>query len=754
MATLETSYFNKLFGSINCPLEVRKTFELVEFMAYIDYTSISIDHIVSAILYYYRDNEPDNPITKLYPANVYAGRLRKKNDTKISFTNFSSENVSYSFAPNITPDVKVLFSTLRNETLQISVPLIFWKICKLCKKHKFQNAPLLYNDGDSFENLYSLLQVKFKYEYAYSKKLEIKFGTDLTYMAYQKKFTQIIGRDSELNHILRILSKKNKNNPLLVGDPGVGKTHIVEALASLFVQSKIPKRFFGKHIIRLNIHELTAGTKYRGDLENNVCSFMANIEKLGNPIIFIDEIHTIGKYSSSGSSDLDDLFKPYLLNPDFCIIGATTTKEYRIFEKDPAFERRFDVVKIDEPSVPEAIEILKGLKTTFEKFHNIQISDNVIETCVLLSQRYIATSSLPDKCIDILDEACAKLEVLNCSQKTLTVNDIRKIITEKTGIPVSNITSNESANLLTLSTTLKEKIIGQSSAIDTIVHALKRARLDLQDSNRPLASFLFAGTTGVGKTETAKVLANEYFGDPNALIRFDMSEYQGKETVQRLTGSSPGYVGYEEGGQLTNAVKAKPYCVVLFDEIEKAHSDVLDILLQILDDGRLTDGSGITVNFKNTLIILTTNIGATSIQKNPLGFGKDDSTSNIEAIAMSELKKELRPELINRLTNIVVYNSLSQTDCEKIVALYLKQFVFQLKQKGITLITEKGVPKKVVSIGYNKTYGAREIKRTFERMVVDPIADLILSDISATKIHMNSTLNCSIISTKHYKKSY
>lgn len=320
------------------------------------------------------------------------------------------------------------------------------------------------------------------------------------------------------------------------------------------------------------------------------------------------------------------------MNPDFCIIGATTTKEYRIFEKDPAFERRFDVVKIDEPSVPEAIEILKGLKTTFEKFHNIQISDNVIETCVLLSQRYIATSSLPDKCIDILDEACAKLEVLNCSQKTLTVNDIRKIITEKTGIPVSNITSNESANLLTLSTTLKEKIIGQSSAIDTIVHALKRARLDLQDSNRPLASFLFAGTTGVGKTETAKVLANEYFGDPNALIRFDMSEYQGKETVQRLTGSSPGYVGYEEGGQLTNAVKAKPYCVVLFDEIEKAHSDVLDILLQILDDGRLTDGSGITVNFKNTLIILTTNIGATSIQKNPLGFGKDDSTSNIEQL--------------------------------------------------------------------------------------------------------------------------
>ena len=565
----------------------------------------------------------------------------------------------------------------------------------------------------------------------------------MTFNATKNKYDKLIGRAEELEQILRIISKRAKNNPILVGEPGVGKTHIIEALAQLFTQNKVPTRLIGKKIVSLNTTELAAGTKYRGDLEKKFQSFMDTVSSVG-AIIFIDEIHTICLNSSSEFGSLGDMLKPYLLDSKYCIIGTTTPKEFRLIEKDPALARRFDVVRIAEPTISEAIEILHGLKHIYENFHSVTIPNKVIENCVKLSDRYISTSSLPDKALDVLDEACSKLECdISSHRRLLGTDDICEIITKKTGIAVHTLKSAEKIGVLNLESKLKAQVIGQDNAISGIVRAIKRATLDLHDENRPIASFLFAGTTGVGKTETAKILASEYFGNPKALIRLDMSEYSTNETVHRLTGSSPGYVGYNEGGQLTNAVKNQPYSVVLFDEIEKAHPDVLNILLQILDDGRLTDNSGVTVNFKNTIIILTTNIGA---DVKPVGFGKE-TLSDHEKTFMTEIRKNLRPELINRLSNIVVYNTLTKPDCENIVRIYLSAFQSKLRTKGISIKYAPDLPINIVESGYNKLYGAREIKRTFEKMVIDKVTDLILTT-NATNIYIDSYNNLSITSTK------
>lgn len=573
--------------------------------------------------------------------------------------------------------------------------------------------------------------------------MSVSCGTDMTFNATKNKYDKLIGRAEELEQILRIISKRAKNNPILVGEPGVGKTHIIEALAQLFTQNKVPARLIGKKIVSLNTTELTAGTKYRGDLEKKFQSFMDTVSSAG-AIIFIDEIHTICLNSSSEFGSLGDMLKPYLLDSKYCIIGTTTPKEFRLIEKDPALARRFDVVRIAEPTISEAIEILHGLKHIYENFHSVTIPNKVIENCVKLSDRYISTSSLPDKALDVLDEACSKLECdISSHRRLLSTDDICEIITKKTGIAVHALKSAEKIGVLNLESKLKAQVIGQDNAISGIVRAIKRATLDLHDENRPIASFLFAGTTGVGKTETAKILASEYFGNPKALIRLDMSEYSTNETVHRLTGSSPGYVGYNEGGQLTNAVKNQPYSVVLFDEIEKAHPDVLNILLQILDDGRLTDNSGVTVNFKNTIIILTTNIGA---EVKPVGFGKE-TVFDHEKTFMTEIRKTLRPELINRLSNIVVYNTLTKTDCEKIVRIYLSTFQSKLRTKGISIKYAPDLPANIVESGYNKLYGAREIKRTFEKMVIDKVTDLILTT-NATNIYIDSYNNLSITSTK------
>ena len=747
MRQASNEFFNDIFGTIKATNDVRTVFTLAECLASYDYTNVSVDYLVSAILYYYRDYEPNSIVAQLYPAEKYIVELKKSaelSDLRISFSDFANEKPIQCHRPGITSDVDTLFVDLYDyANVQITVPILLYVICNTCKKttNGFQKLPLLCKNEDKFQELYSYVSTEFQLTYKYSQKLSVNCGTDMTFNATQSKYDKIIGRTEELEQILRIISKRTKNNAILVGEPGVGKTHIIEALAQLFTQNKVPARLVGKKIVSLNTTELIAGTKYRGDLEKKLQSFMDTVSSVG-AIIFIDEIHTICINSSNES--LGDMLKPYLLDSQYCIIGTTTPKEYRLIEKDSALARRFDVVRIAEPTISEAIEILHGLKHIYEDFHSVTIPHKVIENCVKLSDRYISTSSLPDKALDVLDEACSKLECdISSRRRLLSTDDIREIITKKTGIAVHALKSAEKIGVLNLESKLKAQVIGQDNAISGIVRAIKRATLDLHDENRPIASFLFAGTTGVGKTETAKILASEYFGNPKALIRLDMSEYSTNETVHRLTGSSPGYVGYNEGGQLTNAVKNQPYSVVLFDEIEKAHPDVLNILLQILDDGRLTDNSGVTVNFKNTIIILTTNIGA---EVKPVGFGKE-TVFDHEKTFMTEIRKTLRPELINRLSNIVVYNTLTKTDCEKIVRIYLSTFQSKLRTKGISIKYAPDLPANIVESGYNKLYGAREIKRTFEKMVIDKVTDLILTT-NATNIYIDSYNNLSITSTK------
>ena len=747
MKQASNEFFNDIFGTIKATNDVRTVFTLAECLASYDYTNVSVDYLVSAILYYYRDYEPNSIVAQLYPAEKYIVELKKSaelSDLRISFSDFANEKPIQCHRPGITSDVDTLFVDLYDyANVQITVPILLYVICNTCQKttNGFQKLPLLCKNEDKFQELYSYVSTEFQLTYKYSQKLSVNCGTDMTFNATQSKYDKIIGRTEELEQILRIISKRTKNNAILVGEPGVGKTHIIEALAQLFTQNKVPARLVGKKILSLNTTELIAGTKYRGDLEKKLQSFMDTVSSVG-AIIFIDEIHTICINSSNES--LGDMLKPYLLDSQYCIIGTTTPKEYRLIEKDSALARRFDVVRIAEPTISEAIEILHGLKHIYEDFHSVTIPHKVIENCVKLSDRYISTSSLPDKALDVLDEACSKLECdISSRRRLLSTDDIREIITKKTGIAVHALKSAEKIDVLNLESKLKAQVIGQDNAISGIVRAIKRATLDLHDENRPIASFLFAGTTGVGKTETAKILASEYFGNPKALIRLDMSEYSTNETVHRLTGSSPGYVGYNEGGQLTNAVKNQPYSVVLFDEIEKAHPDVLNILLQILDDGRLTDNSGVTVNFKNTIIILTTNIGA---DVKPVGFGKE-TVSDHEKTFMAEIRKTLRPELINRLSNIVVYNTLTKTDCEKIVCIYLSAFQSKLRTKGISIKYAPDLPANIVESGYDKSYGAREIKRTFEKMVIDKVADLILTT-NATNIYIDSYNNLSITSTK------
>ena len=747
MRQASNEFFNDIFGTIKATNDVRTVFTLAECLASYDYTNVSVDYLVSAILYYYRDYEPNSIVAQLYPAEKYIVELKKSaelSDLRISFSDFANEKPIQCHRPGITSDVDTLFVDLYDyANVQITVPILLYVICNTCKKttNGFQKLPLLCKNEDKFQELYSYVSTEFQLTYKYSQKLSVNCGTDMTFNATQSKYDKIIGRTEELEQILRIISKRTKNNAILVGEPGVGKTHIIEALAQLFTQNKVPARLVGKKIVSLNTTELIAGTKYRGDLEKKLQSFMDTVSSVG-AIIFIDEIHTICINSSNES--LGDMLKPYLLDSQYCIIGTTTPKEYRLIEKDSALARRFDVVRIAEPTISEAIEILHGLKHIYENFHSVTIPNKVIENCVKLSDRYISTSSLPDKALDVLDEACSKLECdISSHRRLLSTDDICEIITKKTGIAVHALKSTEKIGVLNLESKLRAQVIGQDNAISGIVRAIKRATLDLHDENRPIAGFLFAGTTGVGKTETAKILASEYFGNPKALIRLDMSEYSTNETVHRLTGSSPGYVGYNEGGQLTNAVKNQPYSVVLFDEIEKAHPDVLNILLQILDDGRLTDNSGVTVNFKNTIIILTTNIGS---EVKPVGFGKE-TVFDHEKTFMTEIRKTLRPELINRLSNIVVYNTLTKTDCEKIVRIYLSTFQSKLRTKGISIKYAPDLPANIVESGYNKLYGAREIKRTFEKMVIDKVTDLILTT-NATNIYIDSYNNLSITSTK------
>ena len=619
------------------------------------------------------------------------------------------------------------------------------------------------------------------------------FGKDLTELAREGKLDPVIGRDNETQRLLEILCRRMKNNPCLIGEAGVGKTAIAEGLAQRIATGNIPEILKDKRVITLDISSMVAGSKYRGEFEERLKKVMQEILEAGNVIIFIDEIHTIiGAGGAEGAIDASNILKPALARGEIQCIGATTIDEYRKYiEKDSALERRFQPVTVGEPSKEEAVNILKGLRDKYEAHHRVKITDSAIEAAVTLSDRYIPDRFLPDKAIDLMDEAGAKVRIQNLTappnlkdledeidkiskekadaitlqdyEKAAKLRDTEKQLKEKlsdskknwktqnqtdelivseleianvvskwTNVPIEKLTEKESERLLKLEEALHTRVIGQYEAVKSISKAVRRARVGLKDPKRPIGSFIFLGPTGVGKTELSKALAEAMFGNENNMIRIDMSEYMDKHTVSRLVGSPPGYVGFEDGGQLTEKVRRNPYSVILFDEIEKAHPDVTNILLQILEDGRLTDGKGKTVDFKNTVIIMTSNVGASTLKKQKsLGFDiKDNDVSSeyekMKENIMDELKRSFKPEFLNRLDDIIVFHSLEKEDLYKIVELMLEVVKKRLKDLEINISFDEETKKHLALAGLNTTYGARPLRREITKVVEDVLSEEIL----------------------------
>ena len=624
-----------------------------------------------------------------------------------------------------------------------------------------------------------------------------EFGSNLTQMAIDNKLDPVVGRAKEIERVIQILGRRTKNNPVLIGEPGVGKTAIAEGLASRIASKDIPDILEDKRVVTLDIGLLVAGTKYRGEFEERLKKIMDEIRSAGNVILVIDEVHTlIGAGAAEGAIDAANILKPALARGELQCIGATTLDEYRKhIERDAALERRFQPVMVGEPSVDETIEILYGLRDRYEAHHKLKISDEALVAAAKLSDRYISDRYLPDKAIDLVDEAGSRVRLINSQlppaakeldkelrqilkekddavrsqdfdragelrdremeikaeirtiaqtksngasgdgiEPIVTEEDIAHIVASWTGVPVNKLTESESEKLLHMEDTLHQRLIGQDDAVKAVSRAIRRARVGLKNPNRPIASFVFSGPTGVGKTELAKSLASYFFGSEEAMIRLDMSEYMERHTVSKLIGSPPGYVGYNEGGQLTEAVRRRPYTVVLFDEIEKAHPDVFNMLLQILEDGRLTDAKGRTVDFKNTLLILTSNIGSKVIEKggSVIGFEfSEDATetqyNRIRSLVNEELKNYFRPEFLNRLDEIIVFRQLNKIEVTQIAEIMLKEVFGRLTEKGIVLEVTDRFKDRLITEGYSPSYGARPLRRAIMRLLEDSLAEEILS---------------------------
>ena len=626
------------------------------------------------------------------------------------------------------------------------------------------------------------------------------FATDLNESAKQGKIDPVIGRDTEIQRVIQILSRRTKNNPVLIGEPGVGKTAIAEGLAQRIVNGNVPEILRNKRIISLSISSMLAGAKYRGEFEERLKKAIDEVQQHDDMIIFIDEIHTlVGAGATEGAMDAANILKPVLARGEFQVIGATTLDEYKKhIEKDAALERRFQPVQVGEPNEEDALEILRGLRDRYEAFHKAKITDEALKAAVTLSSRYITDRFLPDKAIDVVDEAASKVRMkvfsaapdvkaledrLNAVKKEkeaavtsqdfekaaklrdeeqvlvkeiddkksvakeesdqkliVTEDDIAAVVAQWTGIPVAKIAEEESETLLHLEDELHKRVIGQDDAVTAVAKAVRRARAGLKDPKRPIGSFLFLGPTGVGKTELARALASSLFGDESAMIRLDMSEYMEKHTVSRLVGAPPGYVGYEEGGQLTDAVRRKPYSVILLDEVEKAHADFFNILLQVLDDGRLTDSQGRTVDFRNTVIIMTSNLGAKALHKNSTELGflapkkaeshtNDSKTKDFKEAKKSVLdavKRHFRPEFLNRIDEMIVFHPLTEEDLTKIVTILMSDVTKRLGEHDLQLEITPEAMKLLVKEGSDFTMGARPLKRAIQRLIEDPVSDLIL----------------------------
>ena len=672
--------------------------------------------------------------------------------------------------------------------LNVNIPKLYNEIIKVINEGED------YNSNDDSTNNVNGAKRRGKGSYNQTPTLN-QFGEDLTKKAEEGKLDPVIGRKQEIERVIEILSRRTKNNPCLIGEPGVGKTAAVEGLAQKIASGDVPEVLKDKRVVTLDISGMVAGAKYRGDFEERIKKALNEVKKAGDIILFIDEIHTIvGAGAAEGAIDAANILKPLLARGEIQLVGATTLNEYRKFiEKDAALERRFSPVTVNEPSEKDTIQILKGIRDKYEAHHNVKITDEAIEAAVKLSIRYVTDRFLPDKAIDLIDEASSKARLktytepdslkelqeeiektknekeeavlnqkfekaaeLRDSEKalrekfeeeqskwknkntksivTITEENIAEVIANWTGIPAKKITEDENEKLKNLEQELHKRVIGQNEAVEAVSKAIRRGRVGLKDPKRPIGSFLFLGPTGVGKTELSKALAEVLFGDENAMIRLDMSEFMEPHSVSKLIGAPPGYVGFDDGGQLTEKIRRKPYSVVLFDEIEKAHPDVMNMLLQILEDGRLTDSQGRTVNFKNTVIIMTSNLGARLItDRKQLGFanqdGKEDSKKEYEEIkkeVMAELKKELRPEFINRIDEIIEFHKLNDTDINQIIDIMLKEVVNRLKEQKYDIEFEPDVKEMIAKEGIDKNFGARPLRRTIQNLVEDKLAEDIL----------------------------
>ena len=559
-----------------------------------------------------------------------------------------------------------------------------------------------------------------------------QYSRDLTLLAASGSFDPVIGRDEEIRRSVQILSRRSKNNPVLIGEPGVGKTAVAEGIAAYIAGSDAPDSMAGKRLVALDLPALLAGTKYRGDFEERVKAVLKDVKKAGDVILFIDEMHTmIGAGSAEGAIDAANILKPALGRGEVQIIGATTPEEYRRhIEKDAALERRFQPVKIAEPSRSDSLKMLGAVRQSLEKHHGVKISDAALTAAVDLSARYINDRFLPDKAIDLADEAAAHIRVSGGG--LVTAEDIAGVVSLWTGIPVANLSADETKRLCNMESILHRRVIGQNEAVTAVSRAIRRGRVGLSDPDRPIGSFLFLGPTGVGKTELCRALAEAVFGESDAMIRLDMSEYMEKHAVSKLIGSPPGYVGYEDGGQLTERVRRKPWSVVLFDEIEKAHEDVWGILLQIMDDGRLTDSAGRVVSFRNTIIVMTSNVGAKSISdgRPRMGFTPDggDEAQLMRARINEELRRTFKPEFLNRIDETIVFRRLSRAEIRSIAERMLLTVAERFKALGMTLSVPDQVVDFLAERGYDEKYGARPLRRAIRSMIEDKAAELMLTD--------------------------